>query len=699
MGITRPNISLGTKTLTIGDPLVELSSTTIATPVNDSGIIIERGTSDNAAILWDESRDEFVVGTTTATGDSEGDLTVTPGNISVERIGCGTEQAEAEVHAKRDVASGATYSTTAPIIIEDDARPAVQLVGSANNIGMIQFGDNAAAAAGQIYYDHSTDKFRIDTAGNTDQVTIDSSGSMTVANDLSLTSDSAVLNMGAGNDVTLTHDGTTGVTIAANPVHIIGGGASTWKTTAGAILIDAEASTATIDGHTGVSILSSNSGEVDITSAANLDINVTTTATIDAATSITITSPVQDFAASTSFDVACPAITFKSSGTQDPLFTLKNTGNNDDGAIMQFQQNGGEGTDDDIIGTIRFKGEDDGGATQLYADIVCDIANAAAGSEAGRLVFKVAENDGDYATGLMIAGSADADGVVNIVLGAGAASTTTIEGQLSLGDRNITNVGSIACDSVVVDAAAAGLDVVFGGNTTLNKLSLTDNLADALNITEGSNSYLKFTTTNSGEAITSGAGVELKNAYATQLAAGAGFVDAGGASAVTGHVKKENGTWLTTIKVDIQGLLSNGTNGIIGETTNGATGGTGITNAYLTKITAATNGYIYKVSMICTEVPSTGTAKINLVASPTGTHATKANATAGDGVEIIHANNVAWRKFASGDVGNILGNAGGDNPVLTLGMVDHWLYFTADDSTAGIYDAGRFTILLYGVDA
>ena len=45
-----------------------------------------------------------------------------------------------------------------------------------------------------------------------------------VQDDLSLTSDSAVLNMGADNDVTLTHDGTTGVTIAANPITLDSGG-------------------------------------------------------------------------------------------------------------------------------------------------------------------------------------------------------------------------------------------------------------------------------------------------------------------------------------------------------------------------------------------------------------------------------------------------------------------------------------------
>jgi hypothetical protein len=102
-----------------------------------------------------------------------------------------------------------------------------------------------------------------------------------VGDDLLLTSDSAVLSLGAGTDFTITHDGTTGATLAGNPVNITGGGASTWKTTAGAITIDAEASTLSLDGHTGVTLVSSNSGEVDITSAANVDINATTTVTVD----------------------------------------------------------------------------------------------------------------------------------------------------------------------------------------------------------------------------------------------------------------------------------------------------------------------------------------------------------------------------------------------------------------------------------
>ena len=63
----------------------------------------------------------------------------------------------------------------------------------------------------------------------TAQLTLSSTGvtantSLVVGDDLTLNSDSSVINMGAGNDATFTHDGTTGLTIAANPIIIDSGG-------------------------------------------------------------------------------------------------------------------------------------------------------------------------------------------------------------------------------------------------------------------------------------------------------------------------------------------------------------------------------------------------------------------------------------------------------------------------------------------
>ena len=171
--------------LTSTDKLIELGTGTTGAAAGDAGVIVERGTTgDNAALLWDESRDEWAFGTTTATGASSGDLAFTLAPISVSRVGAGTEQAQAEGHFVRDVAASPSHSATAQAIFEDDARPAIQLVGSSGNIGLIQFGNDAAAASGMIYYDHGADTLRVDCGGNADRLKIDASGNGTIAGSL-----------------------------------------------------------------------------------------------------------------------------------------------------------------------------------------------------------------------------------------------------------------------------------------------------------------------------------------------------------------------------------------------------------------------------------------------------------------------------------------------------------------------------------
>lgn len=57
---------------------------------------------------------------------------------------------------------------------------------------------------------------------------------------------------------------------------------------------------------------------------------------------------------------------------------------------------------------------------------------------------------------------------------------------------------------------AAG--IAFGGATTVNVVTMPDNLADALNFIQGSNSYLKFVTTDSAETIVAGVNLTLADA-------------------------------------------------------------------------------------------------------------------------------------------------------------------------------------------
>ena len=75
-------------------------------------------------------------------------------------------------------------------------------------------------ASGIIKTDDSTN------ATSTTDGSLQTDGGLSVAldavigDDLMLLSDSAILSLGAGNDATLTHDGTTGLTIAATPISI-----------------------------------------------------------------------------------------------------------------------------------------------------------------------------------------------------------------------------------------------------------------------------------------------------------------------------------------------------------------------------------------------------------------------------------------------------------------------------------------------
>ena len=78
--------TLSSTNTTVTDTLFELNSGATAN-ANDIGLLFERGsTGDNAFMGWDESADQFVVGTTSATADATGDLTITDANFAAADI-------------------------------------------------------------------------------------------------------------------------------------------------------------------------------------------------------------------------------------------------------------------------------------------------------------------------------------------------------------------------------------------------------------------------------------------------------------------------------------------------------------------------------------------------------------------------------------------------------------------------------------
>jgi hypothetical protein len=79
--VTGTTTIIETANLTVTDKLIELATGTTGAPSGDSGIVIERGSSDNIFVGWDESEDVFTVGSGTFTGATTGNLTLTDADV------------------------------------------------------------------------------------------------------------------------------------------------------------------------------------------------------------------------------------------------------------------------------------------------------------------------------------------------------------------------------------------------------------------------------------------------------------------------------------------------------------------------------------------------------------------------------------------------------------------------------------------
>ena len=79
--------TLNTTNSVVKDKLIELGNGTAGSPSGDAGLVIERGSSSNAFMGWDESADQFLMGTGSFTGSSTGNLTVSKGTLNANIIG------------------------------------------------------------------------------------------------------------------------------------------------------------------------------------------------------------------------------------------------------------------------------------------------------------------------------------------------------------------------------------------------------------------------------------------------------------------------------------------------------------------------------------------------------------------------------------------------------------------------------------
>ena len=323
---------------------------------------------------------------------------------------------------------------------------------------------------------------------------LDATGGINIGttSDVAIDIDSSTLDIDASGDITIdtTSNSATAININAS---------------AGGIDIDANGVLA-LDGTGGINIGTTSDVAIDIDSST-LDIGASGDITIDttsnSGTALTLTT---------------------NGGESEQILIMNNLGTNTAAININASAGGIDINANDVLALDGAGGINIGTTTDVAIDIDAstldidasnviniDTTNTSNGINIGTATSGVPISIGHSTSEVTINDNLNIIGTMNAATGStignltlANGSITDSNGTISFGDGSITNIGSVSCDSIRVDDSSNGLDIVFAGDSGLNKLSLTDNLADALNITEGSNSYLKFITTDSNEEIVFG---------------------------------------------------------------------------------------------------------------------------------------------------------------------------------------------------
>ena len=200
---------------------------------------------------------------------------------------------------------------------------------------------------------------------------------------------------------------------------------------------------------------------------------------VNAGTTLDMTAPTVDINASTAVTVNSPSIVASSSSALSPVLELKNTANDADGARLKFvKDKGAAGAQGDDAGIISFYADNATQTSIEFARITAEVQTATNLEEGGKLTLSVAEHDGTMTPGLVLT-EGSTDGVIDVTIGAGSGSTTTIAGNLTVSGTT-TTVNSteltVADDLITVskgndtvaNANGSGLEIEVSTGTNLH---------------------------------------------------------------------------------------------------------------------------------------------------------------------------------------------------------------------------------------
>ena len=134
-------------------------------------------------------------------------------------------------------------------------------------------------------------------------------------------------------------------------------------------------------------------------------------------------------------NLTCDAgtIAFSSSGANRPDLGLTNNADDATGPSISLKNNrDGNGLEDnDVLGSVKFVGEDVSGNYEQYGSIIASVVEADHGDEAGQIAISVA-NDGTERNGITMTADKGTAQEVDVTIANGTSSTTTIAGHLTV---------------------------------------------------------------------------------------------------------------------------------------------------------------------------------------------------------------------------------------------------------------------------
>ena len=173
------------------------------------------------------------------------------------------------------------------------------------------------------------------------------------------------------------------------------------------------------------------------------------------------------------------SLTLQSSINSSPSFILKSTDSSvNTGHSIQFIRDEGDaGASGDILGIIQFTGDDAGQTQTDYAKFLVTTDVATDGEESGKIELQVASHDAELVTGLSLTGGS-AEDEIDVTIGSGSDSVTTISGDLDIDGDKITTAGNIEIETggsgnITLDAAGDIALEAGGGDITANANSFT----------------------------------------------------------------------------------------------------------------------------------------------------------------------------------------------------------------------------------